>query len=292
MVLPSGARIAIATNRDNFVTVRDPISPRCSSSGVRRRNVVSMVRRLTGSTRVGRFSVCTPPPRGARSCRDERRSPLVVVEASASGGARRPARALGPWRPRRSGAAVGSSSTSTPNGRQSRPAPDYAVSLVAVLALVAVAMTPVGRPLSPCGRPRGRAARAARAGRLRVDGRLRPAPDLLGRRVPGMGDVRRRGQPARRPVPLDAVDLATPGRLHSFGAAVLARTMTGFLSPVPQGVSAAAKLTQNLVFLLLVLAIGGLSGAEAREPADRHPVLAGTGWRAATPDPDVALRVS
>jgi hypothetical protein len=47
---------------------------------------------------------------------------------------------------------------------------------------------------------------------------------------------------------------------------VLARTLTGFLSPVPHGVSAGAKLAQNLVFLLLVLGIGGLVWARTREP--------------------------
>jgi hypothetical protein len=47
---------------------------------------------------------------------------------------------------------------------------------------------------------------------------------------------------------------------------VLARTLMGFLAPVPSGVDLSAKLAQNAVFLVLVLGLGALLLARTREP--------------------------
>ena len=51
----------------------------------------------------------------------------------------------------------------------------------------------------------------------------------------------------------------------AFGA-ILERTLIGFLVPTPPGGDTAGKLVQNVVVLLLVLALGALLHARTREP--------------------------
>lgn len=141
---------------------------------------------------------------------------------------------------------------------------DRVVSVAAVLLLVAVAMSPWGRPLTP------------------VAGRSPARPLWLG--VAGFGlmltfDL--------APISWAGVAVAWAALLaggvlvvvrsrsphwgvrHLVAVAyggLLARTSTGFLSPVPEGVDPAAKLAQNSVFLLLLLALGWLLWVRTREP--------------------------
>ena len=131
--------------------------------------------------------------------------------------------------------------------------PRYAVALAAILALVAAAMSPVGRPLTP------------------VEGRRPGRPLLLGMAGFGLMAGFDTAPMSWAGVLLAVALLVAAGSLlavlsrsphwswrhlaaFTFGA-VLARTLTGSLSPVPQGVEPAAKLAQNAVFLLAVLAI-------------------------------------
>lgn len=132
-------------------------------------------------------------------------------------------------------------------------AAEYAVSAAVVAALVGLAFTPLGRP------------RAVRP--------LRPpsAPALVGVGVVAMAILDF--------VPLNAIGLVvylatfcgglllvarwsaspawSPGHLAmlTFGALV-ARTVTGFLTPLPQDTTWAEKLTQNCTYLALVLLLG------------------------------------
>jgi len=130
---------------------------------------------------------------------------------------------------------------------------DYVVSAAVIAALLALAWTPLGRPL-----------------RRRPGGALPPLAWI------GIGIV---GMLAFDMVPTSwlgvAIDLAVLVGggllvLHSARSpqwsirhlaaltwgAVLARTGTGFLSPLPQGTTWAEKITQNVIYLALVLLLG------------------------------------
>ena len=141
---------------------------------------------------------------------------------------------------------------------------DRVVSVAGVLALVAAAMSPWGRPLTGvAGRSPGRPAWLAVAGFV-----LMVAFDfvpiswagvvvdwvILGAAVALV--VRRSRSPQWNPRHLAA--LAWGG--------LLARTTTGFFSPTPEGVGETAKLAQSAVFLLLVLGLGVLLWVRTREP--------------------------
>lgn len=139
------------------------------------------------------------------------------------------------------------------SNRVTAGATEYAVSAAIVVLLVATAFTPLGRPLQ---------VRALRA----------PSPGLC----IGIGAV---AMAVLDFVPLNAIGLAvyvvtfcvsmwllarwsadprwSPRHLAAvtFGA-VLARTLTGFLSPLPQDTTMAEKLTQNVSYLALVLLLG------------------------------------
>ena len=60
--------------------------------------------------------------------------------------------------------------------------------------------------------------------------------------------------------------------LVAFGG-VLERTLIGFLAPTPPGADSAGKLVQNVVVLLLVLALGVLLRSRTREPAQERDAL-------------------
>lgn len=67
----------------------------------------------------------------------------------------------------------------------------------------------------------------------------------------------------------------TGRHLTAFGfGAVLERTMIGFLAPPPVGAAAAGKLVQNVVVLLLVLALGWLLWARTRAERGRAQLAA------------------
>lgn len=140
---------------------------------------------------------------------------------------------------------------------------DRVVSVAAVLLLVALAMSPWGRPLAPvAGRSPGRPVWLGVAGfALMLTFDLAPiswAGVALGWVALGAAGA------------LLAVLSRSPrwSSRHlvavAYGA-LLARTSTGFLSPAPEGVDPAAKLAQNSVFLVLVLALGWLLWVRTRE---------------------------
>jgi hypothetical protein len=222
---------------------------------------------IMGSTRVGRFSVYAVTSWVLGHVVMSVGAPLVVVEALLPEGRARP------WLGRLGlvvlallGAAVAFLVHIDPDGGAVEATMlDYAVSLTVILALIAVAMSPVGRPLAPVeGRGAGRPILLGLAGFALMAGfDLAPASWagvlLAWVALVAAGCV------------LAVLSRSTQWTWRHLAAftlgGVLARTLTGFLSPVPQGVSAGAKLAQNLVFLLLVLGTGGLVWARTREPA-------------------------
>lgn len=193
-------------------------------------------------------------------------APLVVVEALLPGGRDRP------WLGRvwllvlvvlGCGVAVLIHSDGGEGGVEAS-ALDYVVSGAVVLALVAVAMSPVGRPLSVVeGRRPGRPLVLGLAGFG-----LMAAFDLLP--MSWLGVVLAWGVLVAAGV-LVAVRSRSADwtwrhlAAFAFGG-VLARTLMGFLAEVPQGVDLAAKLTQNVVFLILVLGLGALLWVRTSEP--------------------------
>ncbi len=142
---------------------------------------------------------------------------------------------------------------------------DHVVSVVVVLALVVLAMSPLGRPLAPvAGRAPGRPLWLAAAGFV-----LMAAFDFvpiswvgvvvawLALAAAGVLLARRSRSPRW-----------TPRHLVAFAyGGLLARTTTGFFSPAPEGVGQAEKLAQSAVFLALVLGLGVLLWLRTREPA-------------------------
>ena len=63
------------------------------------------------------------------------------------------------------------------------------------------------------------------------------------------------------------VKLSTTRHLAAVAyGAILERTMVGFLAPTPPGADSAGKLVQNVVALLVVLALGALLHRRTREP--------------------------
>lgn len=146
---------------------------------------------------------------------------------------------------------------------------DVTVSVVVVLALVVLAMSTWGRPLTPvAGRSPGRPGWLAVAGFV-----LMIAFDLV--------PISWAGVAVSWALLLVAgvlvVRLSRSPRwtwrhvaAFAYGG-LLARTTTGFLSPAPEGVGQGAKLGQSAVFLLLVIGLGVLLWVRTREPQQtRH----------------------
>jgi hypothetical protein len=168
---------------------------------------------IVGSTRVGRFSAYAVISWVTGHVVMSVGAPLVVVEALLPDGRTRP------WLGRVGlamlavlGAGLGFLIHGDPDGGVVQAtALDYGVCLAVILALIAAAMSPVGRPLSSTeGRRAGRPLLLGLA-RLRSDGGLRLGPIsraavvLAGVVLVAAGSL------------LAAVDLATPGRLHLRG---------------------------------------------------------------------------
>lgn len=150
---------------------------------------------------------------------------------------------------------------------------EYAVSAVAVATLVVLAFTPLGRP-------RGRRPREASAPAVRL---------LRGPSVGASVAVGIVGMAALDFVPLSWLGLVvylvvfaggllllrtwsaaaewSPRHLAAvtFGA-LLARTVTGFLSPLPQGTTWPEKISQNCLYLALVLLLGYALHRRTRTP--------------------------
>ena len=193
-------------------------------------------------------------------------APLVVVESLLPAGRERP------WLGRVGlsvlvvlGAGVALAIHNDPEGGSVEASTlGYAVSLAAILLLVAAAMSPLGRPLT--GRPDSAPGR----------------PWLLGTAGFGLmvgfdlAPISWTGVLVSWAVLIAAgVLVATRSRspqwtwrhlaAFTFGG-VLARTLVGFLAPVPHGVDLAAKLAQNSAFLALVLVLGALMWVRTREP--------------------------
>jgi hypothetical protein len=149
---------------------------------------------------------------------------------------------------------------------------DYAVSVAVAVLLVVLAMGPWGRPLAKApGRSAGRPIVLGISGFV-----LMAAFDLAPMSWVGVavawaalvaGGVLV-GVRSRSPE-------WTWRHLAAFAyGGVLARTLMGFLAPVPSGVDLSAKLAQNAVFLVLVLGLGALLLSRTREPvtpAAPHP---------------------
>lgn len=151
---------------------------------------------------------------------------------------------------------------------------DRVISVAAVLALVGLAMGPWGRPVTEvAGRSPGRPWVLAVTGFVLM-GTFDAVPiSWLGVTVAwlvlatgGVLTARRSRSPAWGPRHVAAL---------AYGA-LLARTTTGFLSPPPHGVAESAKLVQNAVFLVLVLALGVMLWWRTREPARVRPSGTGT----------------
>lgn len=124
-----------------------------------------------------------------------------------------------------------------------------------LILLLALALSPLGRPIEPQGDrplPAPLLVLIGGVGLLALDflpatwvGVAMVVAWLSVMVVLGVVTARRRGLPP-----------ASVGALAA--GAVVARTFTGFLSPLPPGVDAAAKLTQNVLFLALALAFAAL----------------------------------
>jgi hypothetical protein len=151
---------------------------------------------------------------------------------------------------------------------------DRVVSVAAVLALVGLAMGPLGRPLVVVARRSpGRPWALVVAGFVLM-GTFDFVPfSWLGVAVAwlvlvagGVLAARQSRSPGWGPRHVAAL---------AYGA-LLARTTTGFLSPPPEGVAQSAKLAQSAVFLGLVLALGVLLWWRSREPTPVHPAGTGT----------------
>ncbi len=141
----------------------------------------------------------------------------------------------------------------------------YALSLVLAAALAVAAFTPIGRPLTP------------------VEGRGTASPAVLGiaafalmaafdlAPASWLGIVLVWGAGGTAGVLLTRYS-RSPGwtgrHLVAFAfGGILERTVIGFLSPTPPGGDATGKLVQNVVVLLLVLALGALLRARTQESA-------------------------
>lgn len=140
----------------------------------------------------------------------------------------------------------------------------YAVSVAVVLALVALAMGPLGRPPIPlAGRSAGRPLVLGLSGFV-----LMTVFDLAPTSWVGVAMA---SAALVAGGALVAVRSRSPQwtwrhlTAFAFGG-VLARTLMGFLAPVPLGVDLFPKLAQNAIFLLLVLGIGALLWVRTREP--------------------------
>jgi len=140
----------------------------------------------------------------------------------------------------------------------------YVVSAATVGALVVLAMTPWGRPLTPvAGRRPGRPWLLGLAGFM-----LMATFDFAPTSWLGVGIACTALVAAGALVVVRSRSPEWSWRhlvAFAFGG-ILARTLTGFLAPVPAGVTTQAKVAQNLVFLLLVLALGALLRVRTREP--------------------------
>ena len=140
----------------------------------------------------------------------------------------------------------------------------YALSLAFAAALAVAAFTPVGRPLTPVeGRGTGRPLLLGVAGFV-----LMAAFDLAP--ASWWGLVLVWGAPVAAGVLLVRCARSPQWSARhlvafAFGG-ILERTMIGFLVPTPPGGDAGGKLVQNVVVLLLVLALGALLRARTRAP--------------------------
>ena len=140
----------------------------------------------------------------------------------------------------------------------------YVVAGLVALALVAAAMSPVGRPLSVVeGRRPGRPMVLGLAGFG-----LMAAFDLVP--MSWLGVVLAWGVLVAAGVLVAVRSRSAEWTWRHLAAfafgGVLARTLMGFLAPVPQGVDLVAKLSQNVVFLILVLGLGALLWVRTSEP--------------------------
>ena len=140
----------------------------------------------------------------------------------------------------------------------------YALSLAFAVALAMAAFTRLGRPVTPVeGRGTGRPAVLGIAGFV-----LMAAFDLAP--TSWLGLVLVLGAATTAGVLL-ARSSRSPGwsarHLVAFAfGGILERTLIGFLVPTPPGGDTVGKLVQNVVVLVLVLALGALLWVRTREP--------------------------
>lgn len=142
----------------------------------------------------------------------------------------------------------------------------YALSLAFAVALAGGGLHPA-RP----SRHLGRGARNPKPGgaghrRVRRDGCLRPGSRVVAGPGPGPG-LGRRGHGRSPPGPVSRSPGWTGRHLVAFAfGGILERTLIGFLVPTPPGGDTVGKVVQNVVVLVLVLALGALLRARTREP--------------------------
>lgn len=132
----------------------------------------------------------------------------------------------------------------------------YSVSLAVALGLVILAFTPFGRPVTPVpGRAPGRPVFLLLAGFVAMAGYDLVPVSWLGVAVSWLSLVTAGVLVTR----LARSPEWTWRHLAAFAyGGILERTMVGFLAPTPTGADPTAKITQNVIVLLLIIGLGAL----------------------------------